>query len=240
MSSSTLAVAAALGGGTLGALTAWPAYRLSVEYGEPPRSACGACAAGISSWVRVTRRCAACAAPVGVRPVWTALAGGFGAGLLVWALRPSFLLLAALVLSVAGVLLGAIDVRVLRLPDPIVLGCFAGAVLLLTAEAAWSGHWSAYARAWLGAAAAFAGYLVFALLPGAPMGFGDVKLAGVLGLVLGYLGWPTLILGLFLAFLVNGPASVVALVRRGRGALTPFGPAMLVGALLAIVLTAPR
>ncbi|WP_027342880.1 prepilin peptidase [Hamadaea tsunoensis] len=240
MSSSTLAVAAALTGAAAGTLTAWPAYRLSVEYGEPPRSACGECEAGISSWVRVTRRCGSCGRPVGVRPVWTALAGGLGAGLLAWALHPSFLLLAALLLSVAGVLLGAIDVRVLRLPDPIVLACFAGTVLLLTAEAAWTGHWSAYARAWLGGAAAFGAYLVFAFLPGAPMGFGDVKLAGVLGLVLGYLGWPTLILGLFLAFLVNGPAAMIALIRRGRGALSAFGPAMLVGALLAIVLTAPR
>jgi len=240
VASTALTAAAALAGAGAGLATAWPAYRLSVEFGEKPLATCGSCGAALHAWVRAGRRCATCHAAVAVSPVWTALAGAAAAALLAWALPASFLLLSCLVLAAFGVLLSAIDLRVLRLPDPVVLASFVATALLLTAEAGWTGHWSAYARAWLGGIAALCAYLLFALLPGAPMGLGDVKLAGVLGLVLGYLGWPAVVLGLVLPFLVNGPFALVALVRRGRKAVSPFGPALLIGALVTVVLVAPR
>jgi leader peptidase (prepilin peptidase)/N-methyltransferase len=68
------------------------------------------------------------------------------------------------------------------------------------------------------------------------MGLGDIKLAGVLGLTLGYLGWPAVILGLVVPFLVNGPFAVAALVRHGRKAVSPFGPALLSGWLCTVIL----
>jgi leader peptidase (prepilin peptidase)/N-methyltransferase len=69
------------------------------------------------------------------------------------------------------------------------------------------------------------------------MGFGDVKLAGVLGLVLGWLGWGELVVGGFLGFLLGAVLGGVLMVARraGRKTKIPFGPFMLLGALLAIL-----
>jgi leader peptidase (prepilin peptidase)/N-methyltransferase len=68
---------------------------------------------------------------------------------------------------------------------------------------------------------------------------GDVKLAGLLGLFLGWLGWDALVLGAAAGFVVQAAVALVLLAARRiglRGEL-PFGPAMLAGAAAAIALT---
>ena len=69
------------------------------------------------------------------------------------------------------------------------------------------------------------------------MGMGDVKLSGVLGLFLGYLGFGPLAVGVFAAFLLGGLAGIlILLTRRGtRRTAIPFGPWMLAGAWLGIL-----
>jgi leader peptidase (prepilin peptidase)/N-methyltransferase len=64
------------------------------------------------------------------------------------------------------------------------------------------------------------------------MGLGDVKLAGLLGLYLGYLGWGPLVVGAFAAFLLGGlyALTLITLRRAGRKSGIPFGPWMLAGA----------
>ena len=145
---------------------------------------------------------------------------------------PAYLLVATL-----GVAMGYIDLREHRLPDWLTLPALVGAAVLLLLPAAVDADWSAYARAWAAAAACFAFYLVLALLRPADLGLGDVKLAGVLGLLLGWVGWPSVVLGVFCGFLAGGLAGVVLLVtgRAGRRSSIPFGPAMLAGALAALV-----
>ena len=68
------------------------------------------------------------------------------------------------------------------------------------------------------------------------MGFGDVKLAGVLGLFLGFLGWAPLVVGAAAAFLLGGVFGIVLLIagRAKRGRAIPFGPWMVVGAWIGI------
>jgi leader peptidase (prepilin peptidase)/N-methyltransferase len=236
--SCALIAASGLAGAVCGLLTAWPAHRLSVAWGEPARTICAACGQNITGWVRVKRRCDSCAAPLAVHPMAPAAAGAVAFALLAWAMPASFLLLTCLFLAGLGLLLSVVDLAVQRLPDPLVLAGFIGTAVLLTLQAFVTHTWAAYGRGWLGGVALLVGYLVFAVFPGAPMGLGDVKLAGVLGLVLGYLGWPAVVLGALLPFLVNGPFAVVALIRRGRKARSPFGPALLIGWLLSVVLAA--
>jgi leader peptidase (prepilin peptidase)/N-methyltransferase len=69
------------------------------------------------------------------------------------------------------------------------------------------------------------------------MGFGDVKLAAVLGIYLGWLGWGELIVGAFAAFLLGGLFAIGLMVfrRAGRKTAIPFGPWMLGGAWIAIL-----
>ncbi|MBM0229757.1 prepilin peptidase, partial [Micromonospora sp. ATA51] len=84
-----------------------------------------------------------------------------------------------------------------------------------------------------------AAYVLLALLPRARLGFGDVKLAAALGLPLGWSGWPTLWLGLLLPHLLNGVVVLALLVTRRvrRDTALPFGPAILAGAWLAVLLS---
>jgi leader peptidase (prepilin peptidase)/N-methyltransferase len=88
-----------------------------------------------------------------------------------------------------------------------------------------------------GGAALWLFYFVLRLIHPPGMGFGDVKLAGVLGLYLGYLGWSHVFAGTFAAFLLGGLWSLGILIAR-RGTLRsaiPFGPFMLAGAAAAML-----
>ncbi len=157
------------------------------------------------------------------------------------ALRPGWDLPAFLVLAVAGVLLAVVDLRHRLLPDRVVLPSIALVAALLALAAAADGAWPDLLRALLGAAALFAGFLVLALVAPGQLGMGDVKLAALIGLPLGWLGWPAVLLGALAAFLVQAVAALALLAARRvtlRSSL-PFGPAMLLGAALAVAVAAP-
>jgi leader peptidase (prepilin peptidase) / N-methyltransferase len=156
---------------------------------------------------------------------------------LAWARGLQADLPAFLVLGAFGVALGYIDLRRHRLPDALTFPAFAAGVLLLAGAAAANQEWGAYARAWLGAAALAGFYLLLVVLRPADMGLGDVKLAAVLGLYLGWLGWGAVFIGAFLGFLFGGLVGL-ALVATGRATLrtaVPAGPTMLLGALAAVL-----
>jgi leader peptidase (prepilin peptidase) / N-methyltransferase len=147
---------------------------------------------------------------------------------------PAFLVLGAL-----GVALGYVDVRRHRLPDALTFPAFAAGALLLAGAAAAEVEWGAYARAWLGAVVLAGFYLLLVIIRPADMGLGDVKLAAVLGLYLGWLGWAVLVVGAFLGFLFGGllGLALVALRRATIRTSVPAGPTMLLGALAAVVWT---
>jgi leader peptidase (prepilin peptidase)/N-methyltransferase len=138
----------------------------------------------------------------------------------------------------AAVVLGAVDLASHRLPDRVTYPAVAVCAAAFLVDAAVLGSWGALARALAAAAAAFvAGAAVSALSPEG-LGFGDVKLLGVLGLVLGWFGWGVLLAGVFLGLLTGGLVSLVLLATRRAGWRTalPFGPPLLVGAVLALAL----
>lgn len=145
---------------------------------------------------------------------------------------------AYLVVGALGVAMAYVDLREHLLPDWLTLHALAAGAILLTVAAIVTGDWSDYGRAWLAAAACLAFYLVLALIRPADLGLGDVKLSAVLGLLLGWVGWSTVVTGVFLGFLVGGLAGVALLITRraNRRTSLPFGPPMLVGALLALLL----
>jgi leader peptidase (prepilin peptidase)/N-methyltransferase len=166
-------------------------------------------------------------------------------------------LLACAYFAVMAVRLTVIDVRQHRLPDRIVFPSYAVAgVLLLGAVAIHAVAGAPAAAAVPGAEAGLFGvpglrvvaggaalwlfyFLLRALYPPG-MGFGDVKLAGVLGMYLGFLGWPHVLAGTFAAFLLGGLWSLGLLASR-RGTLKtsiPFGPFMLAGTAVAMMVPA--
>lgn len=161
-----------------------------------------------------------------------------GAGLVVGALLcwriglhpelPAFLYLAAI-----GVVLVVVDLRSLRLPDKIVLPSYGIGLVLLAA----TGATTPLVRAVLAAALSFLLYLILAIVNPRGLGFGDVKLAGLLGLYLGWLGWNAVFIGMLAAFVLAAISGVVLITagRADRKTLIPFGPFMLAGALLAVL-----
>jgi leader peptidase (prepilin peptidase)/N-methyltransferase len=137
-----------------------------------------------------------------------------------------------------GVALAAIDMLAGRLPDRLTLPIYPVLFTLLAiATAGRTDPWLLL-RALLGMAIMGSFYLLLVLLPPGGMGGGDFKLAGVLGLALGWLGWNVLLSGAVLGFLLAGAVSLVLLVSRRatRTSTLPFGPFMITGSLLAILL----
>ncbi|MEV4041638.1 A24 family peptidase, partial [Streptomyces sp. NPDC049744] len=142
-----------------------------------------------------------------------------------------------LLLAPAGVLLAVVDLRVRRLPDPLTLPLAGAALVLLGLTALVPEHAGEWTTALLGALALGAGYLVLFLINPSGMGFGDVKLALTAGAVLGWYGWPTLMLGTFAGFLLGalyGGALLVAR-RAHRKTAIPFGPFLIAGAFLGVL-----
>ncbi|MFW3169111.1 prepilin peptidase [Geodermatophilus sp. CPCC 206100] len=138
----------------------------------------------------------------------------------------------------AAIVLGGVDLAVHRLPDRVTFPAAAVVTAALVADAAVLGTWPDLLRAVLAAAAASGVALLGALISPRGLGLGDVKLLGLLGLVLGWVGWGALLAGVFLG-LLTGAAVSVALVATGRAgwrSAVPFGPPLLVGAALALAL----
>ncbi|MHC5558552.1 prepilin peptidase [Kocuria sp. U4B] len=145
---------------------------------------------------------------------------------------PAYLFFAAV-----AVVLTVIDLRHHLLPNAVVLPALGIGFVLLACAAAGEDAWGALVRAVLGAIVLFVLYLVLALISPAGLGMGDVKLAAVLGLFLGYQGWGALFVGALLASVIGAVVGLAVLASRCGGLRSdvPFGPSMLAGALLAVV-----
>lgn len=146
-----------------------------------------------------------------------------------------------LVVAAAAVVLGGVDLAVRRLPDVVTGPAAAVLLVALAVDAAVEGGWSDLGRAVLAAAAAFGVAAAARLAAPSGLGFGDVKLLGLLGILLGWRGWDVLVLGVFLGLLVGAVVSLVLLVSRRAGWRTaiPFGPPLLVGAAAAWAVAGP-
>ncbi len=144
---------------------------------------------------------------------------------------PAFLVLAA-----GGMLLAVVDLQHRLLPNRVVVPSIGiGAVLLLLAALP-ERSWEALLRALLSAVVLFVVFLVLALVSPRGLGMGDVKLAGLIGLHLGWIGWGTVVVGAAAGFVLQALLALALLAGRRiglRGEL-PFGPAMLLGAAVAI------
>jgi len=190
--------------------------------------------------VRLARRDdAARAKPL--RTVLTVLlvALAVGGALVAGGVRPATVALAWA--GVAGVVLAQVDLAAHRLPDRVTVPAYAAVATALLVDAVALGTWPALLRAVLAGAAAFGVAACAAVVSPRGLGFGDVKLLGLLGLVLGWVGWGALLAGVFLG-LVAGAAASLVLVATGRAGwrtALPFGPPLLVGAALALVVAGP-
>lgn len=136
-----------------------------------------------------------------------------------------------------GVALALIDWRTRLLPTRIIAPTYAVLIPLVVVASLASGEPRLMLHALIGWAAMGGLYvLLWAVYP-AGMGYGDVRLSGILGIVLGYLGWGELALGGWSGFLLGGVGgALLAAFKVVDKRHNPFGPWMLLGALVGIVL----
>jgi leader peptidase (prepilin peptidase)/N-methyltransferase len=176
-------------------------------------------------------------------PAWWAAAGVLAAALIAaGAVRfgLSAYLPAWCYLALVSAPLAVIDGTEQRLPDRLTLPSYPAGLILLGSGAALAtaGGGGRFLTALAGMAAAALFYLLLALISPASIGLGDVKLAGVLGLYLGWFGIRAVFAGVLGGFVLAAVAGMVLIAARRATRKThiPFGPFMLAGA-LAVILT---
>jgi leader peptidase (prepilin peptidase) / N-methyltransferase len=217
-----------------GAAISGTVFRLSVPSGDPGRIACPRCSTPARS--RLALHCIGCRSTLG-SPLALELSAGAVLALLFGRFGGQPDVVAFGFFGVLGVALAAIDIAVQRLPDPLTLPAYPILIALLTGAAIAGHDFAALLRAMLGGLALVGVYLVLALVSAGQLGGGDVKLAGIAGIALGWLGWPILIFGAALGFALAAIASAALLAARRltlRSAIS-YGPFMLAGALLAML-----
>ncbi|RLV50203.1 prepilin peptidase [Nocardioides mangrovicus] len=171
---------------------------------------------------------------------WSALAGALAGVLFGAVLGFDWALLFLVPFVPLGVALGYIDWHTRLLPTWLIAPAYPALVVLVLLAGVLSGDWSDVRRAAFGWLVIGGFYLVQWLISPRIMGYGDVRLAGLLGIMLGYLGWSEIVVGLFAPILGQGlPQLLVTIVRRRRPVARPFGPAMLVASALVVAIGPP-
>lgn len=213
-----------------------------------PPSACPGCSAPIAwydnipilSYLVLRGRCRHCGARISARyPVIEALTAVLF-GLVVWGAYlgayPVILTPALLYWVAIAVALTVIDLDHHRLPNVIVYPTYVVTAVLLIVASMVTGDYGRLLSAAIGLVALGGFYFALAIARPGGMGLGDVKLAGALGLLLGWLGWSQLIVGGFAAFVLGGVIGIALMIgrRANRKTPLPFGPFMLLGAAVGV------
>lgn len=209
-----------------------------------PPSACGACGSRLTapdlvpvlSWLALRGKCRHCGTPIGKEPLILEISNAtifvlFGLKFGADPVLPAFCILGAALVALVW-----IDLREFRLPREITYTAFALSSVVIVVAALVDDQpekiWKAFAGA--GIALALMGGIYLASRGG--MGDGDVRLAPLLGLHLGYISMGIVPIGLFLGFLIGAVVGVamMATSKAGRKTALPFGPFLAAGTVLAV------
>jgi leader peptidase (prepilin peptidase) / N-methyltransferase len=239
-----VAIGTAVFGAVSGPALARAVYELSVPFGSPTHTACSLCGEPLSRTL-ATRvgwfgTCRYCHGALGPR-VWLVTLVSAAAGALVgWRIGNDPAVVVFAVFAVLCVLLAFVDVAVRRLPDLLTgLVAVIGVVGLGTTSYL-AQDMEPVLRGLIGAALAGGFFLALVWLrpDGDGMGLGDAKLAGVLGLYLGWLSWKDFTLGILAGCLLAAVYAVtmVSAGRMDRKSPVAYGPFLLLGAALALLL----
>ena len=208
-----------------------------------PRSRCPSCGAQLRardnlpvvSYVLLRGRCRSCGARIpAVYPLLELATAALFAGAAAAFDRPYVAAVMAAFLAVL-LALALIDARHRILPNRIVYPAIVGFALLVAAGAL-AGEGFDLRGALVGFLGYGGGLLLVALVSPRGMGMGDVKLAALIGLVVGSLGAGRVLVAAGVGILLGGLAAIAALLSgRGRKQAIPFGPFLAAGAAAAVL-----
>lgn len=218
-------------------------YQMSVDAGTPARTACRHCGARLpAGWYRFALwpgRCGHCRGMLGPRVWLVAIVAGVAEFVVGHRLGDDPALLAFTAFALGCVVLSFVDIAVRRLPDQLTAPLAAVGLVGLATASYLARDMTPVLRGLIGAALAGGFFLALAWArpDGEGMGLGDAKLAGVLGLFLGWLGWRDLVLGILAGTLA---ATVFALYMLRTGRMTrrsamTYGPFLVLGAVVAVM-----
>lgn len=209
-----------------------------------PRSKCPSCGVAILerdnipvlSWLLLRGRCRNCALPISPRYPLVELAGGALFAGAAARLGYNWDLPMVLVLLSSLLALSFIDVEHLVLPKKIIYPTLIMMSGLLVLDAGLTKDWHRLLVAVICAAAWFVIFYVMNFASPRALGYGDVRLAPVLGLGLGWFGWRYVVLGFFAANLIGAVigVSLIAMKKMTRKQQIPYGVFLALGAALAI------
>jgi leader peptidase (prepilin peptidase) / N-methyltransferase len=216
------------------------------ELTRHPAGECPRCAARLratdliplASWVRRGGTCRYCGQPFGAWHPAAEVLTAVTFALIGLRSGPSPVLPAYCFLAAVSVALAFIDVAHRRLPDLLTLTSYPVAIAALGAATPFVRHGAGHLiDAAIGLAGALAFYLVLAFVYPAGIGWGDVKLSGLLGLYLGWIGPTALVTGLAAGFVLAAVAGLVLIAagKATRRSQIPFGPFMVAGSLVVII-----
>ncbi|PKI90257.1 prepilin peptidase [Actinomycetales bacterium SN12] len=217
---------------------AWCGERISARYPLVELAAGALFALAAWWWVTSSRPGSSAdpmALPTSLADAWTQLSGAdswiaptaaSGVALLAW-----------LWFIATGFVLAIIDIETRRLPRGIVRTALVAVGPLLALSCALGADWWAFVRAVLSMLVLYIAYALLWLVKPGGMGGGDVRLAALIGLMLGWFGWGPLIVGAFAAFVLGGVYGITLMLggRATRRTAVPFGPWMIVGAVVGAV-----
>lgn len=166
-----------------------------------------------------------------------AVLGGAVGAVVGWGVGWTPALAAWTYLTALCLLLGYVDARTRLLLTQLIAPSYAVTGVLLAGAAVAEGDLGGIWRALLGWLVMGGCYLLLWAVAPRSLGYGDVRLSGLLALCLGYLGWAELVSGLYVGFLLGGLVSLllVAARRVSRGTHIPFGPFMMLGAVVGVL-----
>jgi len=207
---------------------------------------CASCGRSLGWWaalpvldVVARRRCPHCSERGGraERPLVLAVVSALVLGAMAARIGDDVVLAAYAALGLALVAISAVDLERFLIPNRMVYPTVAVVAPLLVVASAVDDRWGSLARAAIAAGVAFVAFLVVHLAVPHGMGFGDVRLAVVVGLASGWLGLGHAFVAFFSAFVLGAAVGVgvMAAGRAGRKTRIPFGPFMAAGAVLSVV-----
>jgi leader peptidase (prepilin peptidase) / N-methyltransferase len=195
----------------------------------------------VVSWFALRGRCAVCRSRISVRyplvelsmaALFVAITLHFGLSLRL----PAYLYLAAI-----GLTLAMIDKDVRKLPDSILLPSYVVCVGLLLPAGSVDGNWWPAERAVLGMLALSGIYAVLAVGHRGAIDLGEIKLAGLVGLCLGWASWPALVMAAFGSLLICGltQSSSFSAGRHSADRALVLAPAVLIASGVSLFVAVP-